>query len=170
MRIFKDALTNAEVFCDNDRPVEVEGDIVYMLKGSYIEVGGEDYGISANVDEDAGEGAVGDVDDSKKQVIDVVHNNRYTETNYDKNSYMAHIRSYMKQLLEKIEDAEEKKKFQANAAAFVKKVIKDIDDYQFFIPEGNEEDPDNGMIVLCKWDGEVPYFYYWKDGVRGERV
>ncbi|RNF00178.1 IgE-dependent histamine-releasing factor, partial [Trypanosoma rangeli] len=101
MRIFKDALTNAEVFCDNDRPVEVEGDIVYMLKGSYIEVGGEDYGISANVDEDAGEGAVGDVDDSKKQVIDVVHNNRYTETNYDKNSYMAHIRSYMKQLLEK---------------------------------------------------------------------
>ncbi|KAF8287141.1 hypothetical protein TcBrA4_0010110 [Trypanosoma cruzi] len=92
------------------------------------------------------------------------------ETSYDKNSYMAHIRGYMKQLLERIEDEEEKKKFQANAAAFVKRVIKEIDEYQFFIPEGNEEDPDNGMIVLCKWDGEVPYFYYWKDGVKGERV
>ncbi|ESS64861.1 putative translationally controlled tumor protein (TCTP) [Trypanosoma cruzi] len=170
MRIFKDILTNAEVVCDNDRPMDVEGEIVYVVKGSYIEVGGEDYGIAANVDEDAGEGAKGEVDDSRQRVVDVVHNNRYTETSYDKNSYMAHIRGYMKQLLERIEDEEEKKKFQANAAAFVKRVIKEIDEYQFFIPEGNEEDPDNGMIVLCKWDGEVPYFYYWKDGVKGERV
>ncbi|KEG09095.1 IgE-dependent histamine-releasing factor [Trypanosoma grayi] len=150
--------------------MELEGDIAYVVKGRYIEIGGEDYGISANVDEDAGEGATGDVDNSKQRVIDIVHNNRYTETSYDKSSYMAHIRSYMKRLLENIESEEDKKSFQANAAAFVKKVIKEIDDYQFFIPEGNEEDPDNGMIVLCKWDGEVPSFYFWKDGLKGERV
>ncbi|CAM42310.1 putative IgE-dependent histamine-releasing factor [Leishmania braziliensis MHOM/BR/75/M2904] len=170
MKIFKDVLTGAEVVCDNDRPFEVEGDIVYVVVGRYIDVGGEDYGISANVDEDAAEGATGDVAEGKERVVDVVHNNRYTETSYDKASYMAHIRGYMKQLLEKIEDEAEKKAFQANAAAFVKKVLKDIDDYQFFIPEGNDEDPDNGMIVLCRWDGETPKFYFWKDGLKGERV
>ncbi|ORC88779.1 translationally controlled tumor protein (TCTP) [Trypanosoma theileri] len=170
MRIFKDILTNAEVVCDNDKPMQEEGDIVYVVKGRYIEIGGEDYGISANVDEDAGEGATGDVDDSKQRVIDIVYNNRYTETNYDKASYMAHIRGYMKQLLDKIESDEDKKAFQTNAAAFVKKVVKEIDEYQFFIPEGNEEDPDNGMIVLCRWEGEEPSFYYWKDGLKGERV
>lgn len=170
MKIFKDVLTGAEVVCDNDRPFDVEGDIVYTVKGRYIDIGGEDYGISANVDEDAAEGATGEVGEGKERVVDVVHNNRYTETSYDKASYMAHIRGYMKQLLEKIESDADKKAFQGNAAGFVKKVLKDIDDYQFFIPEGNEEDPDNGMIVLCRWEEETPVFYFWKDGLKGERV
>ncbi|CAG9574623.1 putative IgE-dependent histamine-releasing factor [Leishmania major strain Friedlin] len=170
MKIFKDVLTGSEVVCDNDCPFDVEGDIMYVVNGRYIDVGGEDYGISANVDEDAAEGATGEVAEGKERVVDVVYNNRYTETSYDKASYMAHIRSYMKQLLEKIENEEERKAFQTNAAAFVKKVLKDIDEYQFFIPEGNDEDPDNGMIVLCRWDGETPRFYFWKDGLKGERV
>jgi len=170
MKIFRDILTNAEVVCDNDRPFAVEGDIVYVVKGRYIDVGGEDFGISANVDEDAGEGATGEVADGKERVIDVVHNNRYTETSYDKASYMAHIKRYMKALLDRIEDADAKKAFQANAATFVKKVVKEIDEYQFFIPEGNEEDPDSGMIVLCRWDDETPVFYMWKDGLVGMRV
>lgn len=170
MRIYKDILTGAEVVCDNDIPFEVVGDIAYVVKGRYIDVGGEDYGISANADEDADEGATGEVAEGKQRVVDVPHNNRYTETSYDKASYMAHIKGYMKALLEKIEGDDAKKAFQTAAAAFVKTVLKEIDDYQFFIPEGNDEDPDNGMIVLCKWDGETPMFYYWKDGLKGERV
>lgn len=170
MKIFKDVLTGSEVVCDNDKPFDVEGDIVYAVKGRYVDIGGEDYGISANVDEDAAEGATGEVAEGKERVVDVVHNNRYTETVYDKTTYMAHIRGYMKALLEKIEGDEEKKAFQTNAAAFVKKVLKEIDEYQFYIPEGNEEDPDGGMIVLCRWDGEVPIFYMWKDGLKGQRV
>ncbi|CAD2219832.1 IgE-dependent histamine-releasing factor [Angomonas deanei] len=170
MKIFKDVLTGAEVVCDNDRPFDVEDDIVYKIPGRYIDVGGEDYGISANVDDDAGEGATGEVADGKQRVVDVVYTNRYTETSYDKASYMAHIKTYMKALLERIEDADAKKAFQTNAQTFVKKVLKEIDDYQFFIPEGNEEDPDSGMIVLCKWEGETPIFYLWKDGLNGTRV
>lgn len=170
MRIYRDVITNTEVVCDNDVPFAEQGDIVYVVKGRYIEIGGEDYGISANVEEDAAEGATGELAEGRERVVDIVHNNRYTETSYDKASYMAHIKGYMKQLLEKIEDADAKKAFQVNAATFVKGVLKELDEYQFFIPEGNEEDPDNGMIVLCKWDGETPYFYMWKDGLKGMRV
>lgn len=171
MKIYRDIISNNEVVCDNDRPFEEEDGVMYVVKGRYIEVGGEDFGISANVDEDAGEGATGEgVEDGRKKVIDVIHNNRYTETSYDKASYMAHIKGYMKVLLDKIEGDEAKKAFQTGAQTFVKKVIKEIDDYQFFIPEGNDEDPDNGMIVLCRWDGETPIFYFWKDGLKGMRV
>ncbi|CCW62579.1 unnamed protein product [Phytomonas sp. EM1] len=170
MKIYCDILTNAEVVCDNDVPLKVEDDVVYVVEGRYVEIGGEDYGISANVDEDAAEGATGETADGKQRVVDVIHNNRYTETGYDKASYMAHIRAYMKKLLEHIESEDAKKAFQTNAANFVKKVLKEIDEYQFFIPEGNDEDPDSGMIVLCRWDGETPKFYYWKDGLKGMRV
>lgn len=171
MKIFRDVISNNEVVCDNDRPFDEVDGVMYTVKGRYIEVGGEDFGISANVDEDAGEGATGEgVDDGRTRVIDVIHNNRYTETSYDKASYTAHIKGYMKQLLDRMETDEAKKAFQTGAQTFVKKVLKEIDEYQFFIPEGNDEDPDNGMIVLCRWDEETPIFYYWKDGLKGMRV
>lgn len=171
MKIFKDIFTGSEVLCDNDKPLPIEGDIVYTFKGKYVEVGGEDYGISANVDEDAAEGATGDgTADGKQRVVDVVYNNRYTETSYDKASYTAHLKAYMKKIVDTIEDEAAKKAFQTKAAAFFKTVRENFDDYQFFIPGGNEEDPDAGMIVLCKWVDEDAIFYYWKDGLKGERV
>jgi hypothetical protein len=171
MKIFKDIFTGAEVLCDNDRPLTVIDDVVYTFKGKYIEIGGEDYGISANVDEDAAEGATGDAgENGKERVVDVVYNNRYTETSYDKASYTAHMKGYMKKVMEQIEGDDNKKKFQLAAATFFKAVLKNFDDYQFFIPAGNEEDPDAGMIVLCKWEEEDAIFYFWKDGLKGERV
>ena len=171
MKIFKDIFSGSEVLCDNDKPLAMEDNIVFTFKGKYVEIGGEDYGISANVDEDAAEGATGDgTADGKTRVVDVVHNNRYTETSYDKASYTAHVKGYMKKILEGIPEEADKKTFQANAATFFKKVLKNFDDYQFFIPAGNEEDPDNGMIVLCRWDNDDAIFYFWKDGLKGERV
>lgn len=171
MKIFKDIFSGAEVLCDNDRPLEVVDEVVYTFKGKYIEVGGEDYGISANVDEDAAEGATGEgADNGKTRVVDVVYNNRYTETQYDKASYTAHMKAYMKKVMENVDGDDKKKEFQKNAATFFKKVLKDFDDYQFFIPAGNEDDPDAGQIVLCRWEGEEALFYFWKDGLKGERV
>lgn len=171
MKIFKCIFSGSEVLCDNDRPLTVVDDVVYIFKGKYIEVGGEDYGISANVDEDAAEGATGDgTADGKERVVDVVYNNRYTETVYDKPSFTAYMKAYMKRVVDSIESEDAKKAFQAGAVTFFKKVLKDFGDYQFFIPAGSEEDPDNGMIVLCRWEGEDALFYYWKDGLKGERV
>ncbi|CUG06302.1 Hypothetical protein, putative [Bodo saltans] len=171
MKIFKDIFTGAEVLCDNDRPLTIVDDVVYTFKGKYIEIGGEDYGISANVDEDAAEGATGDgTADGKERVVDVVYNNRYTETSYDKASFTAYMKNYMKKVVEAIPNDDDKKAFQTNAVVFFKKVLKNFDDYQFFIPAGNEEDPDAGMMILCRWEEEDAIFYYWKDGLKGERV
>jgi len=171
MKIYKDVFTGSEVLCDNDRPLDVVDDVVYTFKGKYVEIGGDDYGISANVEEDAAEGATGDgTADTKQRVVDVVYNNRYTETSYDKASYTAHMKGYMKKIVENIPDEAEKKAFQSRAATFFKSVLKNFDDYQFFIPAGNEEDPDSGLIVLCKWQDEDAIFYFWKDGLKGERV
>ena len=171
MKIYRDILTGAEVLCDNDRPLTVVDDCVYLFKGKYIEIGGEDYGISANVDEDAAEGATAEGGDSgKARVVDVVHNNRYIETNYDKPSFTAYMKGYMKKISDSITNEDDKKNFQKNAATFFKKVLKDFGDYQFFIPSGNEEDVENGIIVLCRWEGEEAHFFYWKDGLKGERV
>ena len=168
MRIYKCNISSDEVLCDNDRPLAEEDGVVYAVPGKYIEIGGEDFGLAANVDEDAGEGATGDGDDaSKERILDIVHQNRLVETSFDKKSYMATIKAYMKKVKESIDDEEEAKKFVAGAQVFVKKVIGDFDEFQFFLGESMS---DEGIVVLCKWEGESCTFYFWKHGLKGEKV
>ncbi len=170
MRIYKCIICNDEVLCDNDRPLAEQDGVVYVVKGKYIEIANDDGGISANVDEDAAEGATAEgTENTKQRVVDVVHQNRLMETSYDKKSFMAYIKGYMKTLKEKLEaEAPDRvADFQAGAQTFVKKVIAEFDDYQFFLGESGS---DEGIVVLCKWDNEDAIFYYWKDGLRGEKV
>jgi len=170
MRIYKCIFTGDEVLCDNDQPLAVEDDVVYTIKGKYIEIGGEDFGISANVDDEAAEGATAEgAESGKTRVINVVHQNRLSETSFDKKSFMAYIKGYMKKLKEKLDESDKARSaaFMAGAQTFVKKVIAEFDDFQFFLPESNS---DEGIIVLAKWVGEEAIFYYWKDGLRGEKV
>ena len=176
MQIFKDYFCGAECLCDNNVPLQVENGM-FIVKGRYIEIGEEDFGISANVDEDADEGATGEGTDSKRQkVVDVVHNNALTETSFEKPAYMAYIKGYLKNLIEKLKELgksdEEVKEFQGNAQAFIKKVITSFDDWQFFYPDMSSDDADydTAMVILCKWEGETPFFYYFKEGLKAEKV
>jgi len=174
MKIYKCIISGDEVLCDNDRPLAEMDDVVYAVQGRLIEIGGEDYGLAANADEDADEGATAEgVENAKQKVVDVVHNNRLVETQYDKKSYMAYIKGYMKKLNDHLKENNESRSapFMAGAAVFVKKVIKEFEEYQFFLPPLNDEyDTNDAILVLCKWEGEVAKFFFWKDGLKGARV
>jgi len=103
MKIYKCIITGDEVLCDNDKPLKEEDDVVYVIEGKYITIGGEDYGLAANADEDADEGATADAtEEAKQKVVDVVHQNRLQETFFDKKSYMGHIKAYMKRVKERL--------------------------------------------------------------------
>jgi len=169
MKIYKCLVSGDEVLCDNDRPLKEEDGVVYVVEGKYIEIGGEDYGLASNADPDAAEGATGEgVESGKTRVVDIVHMNRLVETQYDKKSYLAHLKTYMKMIKEKIgEDAAKAAAFQAAATSFVKRVTGEFDEYQFFMGPSMH---DEGIVILCKWEGEKAFFYFWKDGLRGEKV
>jgi len=174
MRIFKCINCNAEVLCDNDRPLPEENGM-FKVQAKYIEIGEEDFGLAANVDEDADEGATAEGTESKKQrVLDIVHHNRLTETSFDKAGFMAYIKGYMKNLMEKIKakDEEYAKVFAANEQTFVKQVAANVDDWQFFYPAMSDDAAgyDTAMVIYCRWENEIPYFYFFKDGLKGEKV
>ena len=67
---------------------------------------------------------------------------------FDKKAYGAHLKSYMKKVKEAMEkkgaDAAKVKAFQTGASTYAKKVLSNIDDYDFFT--GSSQDPD-GMYV-----------------------
>jgi len=175
MQIFRCLFCNAEVLCDSGIQLKV-ADGMFVVQGKYIEIGGEDFGIASNVDEDADEGATSEgTTSNKKKVVDVIHHNHLQETTFDKAAYMAYIKGYLKNVIAKIKETggsdEAVKEFQANAQTFIKKVIGAFDEWQFFYPDmGDNCDYDNAIVILCRWEGETPFFYYFKDGLKSEKV
>ena len=150
-KVYRDVLgqDDDEYFSDSYPYKEVD-DIVYEIEGKYI--------------------PKEDSEDPNEKVINVIAGHGLIESSYDKKQYVNHIKGYMKALkgyLEK-ENPERVADFQKKAEGFVKKVIGDFDNYQFYTSKNINP---NLMVVLCKWasDGQSMQFYVWKDGVVGEK-
>jgi hypothetical protein len=137
----QDILTDDEIISDSYDLKEVDG-VAYEADCRKITIGGDNVDIGANPS--AEEGGDEGVDDTTEQVIDVVHSFRLTNTQFDKKSYLGHLKDYMKkvknQLKENGASEDTVKEFETGAQAFAKKVIANIKDYDFYI--GESMDPD----------------------------
>lgn len=84
----QDILTDDEIISDSYDLKEIDG-VVYEADCSRITIGADNIDIGANASaEEAEEG----VEDSAKQVIDVVHSFRLNETQFDKKSYLTYLK------------------------------------------------------------------------------
>jgi len=168
MKIYKDVFTGDELASDA-YPCTVVLDAAYEFQGKFItKTLGADFDIGAN---DSAEVANEKYDAETVRVINIVDAHRLTPTTFDKKSYLAYIKSYMKKLKTHLEQTNPGRveAFQKAAQEFVKKVIADFSNYDFYM--GETMDLDKGQVVLLfyKEDGTTPYFYVWKDGVSEEK-
>jgi len=170
MIIFKDVLTGDEIISDSYDLKDVDG-IVYEADCAMITEGGVQVDTGANA---SAEEAEDQLDDTVQKVNNIVHSFRLQETQFDKKTYMAYLKGYMKAvkgaLQEREAPAEEIKAFESGAQKYVKeKLIPNFKDLEFFT--GESMNPD-GMIVLLNYreDGITPYVIVWKHGLRGEKV
>jgi len=130
-------------------------------------VGNFDIGANPSEEEGGDEGADGDNDTIT--INNLVDAHKLVVTSYDKKAYLGHIKVYLKRIATKLEtEGKDVKAFQAAAQEFVKKVIANFDDYEFYT--GETMDPE-AMVVLkvYKEDGIIPYFLFWKAGVKEEK-
>jgi hypothetical protein len=128
-----------------------------------------DTGANASAEE-AEEG----VDDAAVKVNNIVHSFRLQSTTFDKKSYLAYLKGYMKsvkaKLQEKGKDADVITAFEKGAQAYVKeKLLPNFKDFEFYT--GESMDPD-GMIILLNYreDGTTPYIIVWKHGLDEMKV
>ncbi|EKJ71137.1 hypothetical protein NXS19_003162 [Fusarium pseudograminearum] len=170
MLIFKDILNDDELISDSYDLKEVDG-IVYEADCAMIEEGGVEVDIGANA---SAEEAAEDLDDAKVKVNNIVSSFRLQSTTFDKKSYLAYLKGYMKAikaaLVEKNAPAEEIKAFETGAQKFVKEtLLPKFKDFEFFT--GESMDPD-GMVVLLNYrdDGVTPYTIFWKHGLKEMKV
>lgn len=172
MIIFKDRISEDELFSDV-YDFKLVDDIVYEVKGKYVtrRTDCSDVNIGANASAEGGEEEL--EEGATTSGVDVTLDNRLTETNFDKKTYLTTIKGYMKSILKKLEVDEPERCdiFKTNAAKFIKEITaKDrFKELQFFT--GESMNPD-GLVCLLEWreDGAVPVMMFLKDGVIGEKV
>lgn len=136
-----------------------EGDIV--LEGSNPSAEGED----------ADDGA----DPTVQSGLDLVLDQRLVETGFSKSDYKNYLKTYTKSLQEKwkeLEWSDEKiNDAKAKLTEAAKRVLKKLDDVQFFLGESSNPD---GMVGLLEYregdDGEVPIMMFFKHGLDEEKV
>jgi hypothetical protein len=167
MIIYKDIFTGDELFSDSF-PMELVDDVVYKLKGKMRTESFEvnDSLIGGNASAEGGGDDGGDA--ATQSGVDVVMNGRLNEYALDKKSYMTHIKEYMKRVKERLQadKPDQVDTFTSKVQAFVKGVLGEFKEYQFFC--GESMNPD-GMLVLMKWDGETPYLFFFKHGLDEEK-
>lgn len=168
MIIYKDTFTQDELFSDA-HPMELLNGVVYKVKGKLItetfDIDEKAIGGNASAEGGGDEGA----DSASKQGVDIVLSNRLVEFTQNKKDYMGHIKEYMKEVKTKLEadSSPDKDIFQKNVQEFVKDVLGNFKEYQFFCGESMKPE---GMLALMKWDEETPYMYFFKHGLEAEKV
>ncbi|KAJ2764237.1 hypothetical protein IWQ56_004565 [Coemansia nantahalensis] len=133
-----------------------------------IVVGATEVNTGANASAEEAEEAL---EDGAKQVNNVIESFRLQPTNFDKKSYTAYMKGYLKSIVAHLEATDKARVdgFKKDSAALFKKVIANFKDYEFYTGESQDVD---GMIALLNYreDGITPYFTFFKDGLKAEKV
>ncbi|KAF5102936.1 hypothetical protein D0Z03_000313 [Geotrichum reessii] len=168
MIIYKDIISGDELLSDA-YDISLVDNVVYEVNSNLINVKpGADVDIGANPSAEDGDEAL---EDGMITVNNVAYSFRLSETSFDKKSFVTYIKGYMKKVKTELaeKDPEAVAVFEKGAAAYVKKIVANFKDYEFFT--GESMDPD-GMVVLLNYreDGTTPYLIYWKHGLSEDKV
>ncbi|KAJ2101381.1 hypothetical protein GGI16_003474 [Coemansia sp. S142-1] len=178
MLVYKDIISEDELFTDafDVKPVG----ITYEVDCKMISVGPTSVDTGANASAE-GEDADETVEEGATLVNNVIYSNRLQQTSFDKKSYTTYIKGYLKSIKAKLQEAAAKggpageaaklrsDAFEGEATKFVKTVLGNFKDYDFYTGESMNID---GMIVLLNYreDGVTPFLTFFKDGLTEMKV
>ncbi|KAG1806761.1 translationally-controlled tumor protein [Suillus plorans] len=164
MLLYEDVISGDEMFSDAFPMKEVDG-IAYEVNCQMITLkeGNVDIGANASAEEQEES-----LEDGAITVNNIAHSFRLQATAYDKKAYLSHLKGYMKAVAEKLAakgDPGAVTEFKAKANDFVKKIVGNFKDYEFYTGENMNAD---GMVALLNYreDGVTPYFTFWKHGLK----
>ncbi|XP_029458764.1 translationally-controlled tumor protein [Rhinatrema bivittatum] len=170
MLIFRDIISNDEVFTDACKFKETKDGLCIEVEGTHIkrqEGAIHDSLIGGNASlESQGEGT----ETTLVTGIDIILNHRLQETAFTKDAYKHYIKDYMKTIKAKLEDSkpERVKPFMTGAPEMVKHILANFKNYQFYVTESMNPD---GMVALLDYrdDGVTPFLLIFKDGLEVEK-
>ncbi|CAD6564599.1 MAG: hypothetical protein CYPHOPRED_004111 [Cyphobasidiales sp. Tagirdzhanova-0007] len=167
MLLYTDVVSGDELFSDAYDIKEVD-DIVFEVDAKLITIKEGDVDIGANASAEETQEAL---EEGAVQVINLVKSGNLQSTQFDKKSFLTYLKGYMKTVKAHLQEKNPSRveAFEKGAQTFAKKIVANFKDYEFYT--GESMNPD-GMVILLNYreDGTTPYFIFWKDGLKGEKV
>ncbi|KAJ3206846.1 hypothetical protein HDU67_007899 [Dinochytrium kinnereticum] len=168
MLLYRDVISGDEILSDAFKIVEID-DIAYEVNCEMVVIKEGDVDIGGNPSAEGGEDEP--LEDGAVTVNNVVHTFRLQSTGFDKKGYMTYIKGYMKAVKAYLaaNNPDRIPTFEKNITPFVKKILENFKDYEFYVGEGMNPD---GMVVLLNYreDGTTPYMVLFKDGLKAEKL
>jgi len=169
MKIYKDILSGDELFSDTYK-MKLVDEVMYEVYGKLLTRKLGDVQIDgANPSAEEADEAT---DEAVESGVDIVLNHRLVETSFDKKSYMAYLKDYMKKVVDNLTEnkPDQVDVFKTNINKVMKELLGRFKDLQFFT--GESMDPD-GMVVIIEYkdvDGNnIPVLYAFKHGLEEEK-
>ena len=137
-------VTGDEMISDGFKIIEVD-DIAYEVDCQMLTIKEGEVDIGANASAEEVEEAL---EDGAMTVNNVIHSFRLQSTGFDKKSYMTYIKSYMKHIKKHLSETNPDRaaEFEAKATPFVKKILGNFGDYEFYT--GESMNPEAGVVLL----------------------
>lgn len=138
----QDAISGDELLCDT-YTIQENGPF-FEVDGKMITSGATIANIGTDEDDEDDE----NIDDSTKQVLDVLYSFGFVQTILDKRTYLSHIKSYMKRVEQhlKTSNPERVEGFKTEAKEHVKSIVANFKDYEFYT--GATMNPDGQVVLL----------------------
>ncbi|VFQ64911.1 unnamed protein product [Cuscuta campestris] len=159
MLVYQDLLTGDELLSDSFPYKELFDGILWEVEGKWVVQGAVEVNIGANPSAEGGEDDEG-VDDQAVKVVDIVDTFRLQEQPpYDKKTFVARIKNFIKTLTPKL-DEENQVKFKKNIEAATKHLLSKLSDLQFFVGESMHDDS-CPVVAYYKEGATDPTFLYF---------
>merc|ERR1712020_172567 len=151
MKIYKDVFSGDELFSDT-YPMKLVDDCIYEVYGKHeVRTEGDIQLDGANASAEGEDGDAG-ADPSSTSGVDIVLNNRLTESGFgSKKDYTVYLKDYMKKIVTYLENngrADEVETFKKNINGYMKDVLGRFKDLQFFVGESMDND---AMIMIMDY-------------------
>lgn len=175
-------------------PTEVVDDIAFEVEGRYVTAGGAiDVDVGCGDAFGGAEGEALN-DPAAETVINIVYAHRLVETSFAKADFLKYIKAYMNRLRVHIKKtnpgavllanvaglalklstfitrhstfgADRLADFMKAAEPFVKKLLKNFDEYRFYMGESMDAEACIAIGFYKDEAGQIPTFYFFKDGL-----
>ncbi|XP_023119966.1 translationally-controlled tumor protein homolog [Amphiprion ocellaris] len=170
MIIYKCIITGDEMFSDIYKITETHDGLFIEVEGKTITRTSDDIDDSLLGGNASAEEVQESNESSSVSGVDIVLNHKLQETGFEKKSYTAYIKEYMKAVKAKLEETNPEKvdAFKANAPAGVKAIMGNFKNFQFFTGESMNPVGTVGLLDY-RPDEVTPYMIFFKDGLEIEK-
>ena len=161
---YKCIFTDAEMYSDS-YPSKIDyNNQITKIKAKYVTL----EAVGADI------GDAEDIDDQNVRVLDLVHAYKYEQTTFTKKTFLGYIKNYMTNVIEKLKSKgktdEEIENFKKGSQDFVKYLIENFKEFEFYLNEQNSTD---GSCAFAYWEDsendEGPTFCFINAGLVSEK-